>query len=81
MYGSAGAGGRRLRLHVRVVPILALIGLIHWALIILTNCTYNIPVVLSTHYVLVYLFSDAQKQFADVPSPLGTADATPESHT
>ena len=39
--GGAEAGGRRLRLHVRVVPILILIGLLHWALIILTDYTYN----------------------------------------
>ena len=45
--------GAKLRLHVRVVPILILIGLLHWALIILTDCTYNVPVALSTHYVLV----------------------------
>ena len=44
--------GAKLRLHVRVVPILILIGLLHWALIILTDCTYNVPVALSTHYVL-----------------------------
>jgi hypothetical protein len=70
-----------VRLHVRVVPILVLIGLIHRALIILTNYTYNILAALSTHYVLVYLFNDAQTQFADVPSPSGTVDATPELHT
>jgi hypothetical protein len=45
-----------MRLHVRVVPILILIGLLHWALIILTNCTYNVPLALSTRYVL-YLFN------------------------
>ena len=49
--------GAKLRLHVRVVPILILIGLLHWALIILTDCTYNVPVVLSTHYVLARLFT------------------------
>jgi len=44
-------------MHVRTVPILILIGLLHWALIILTDCTYNVPVALSTHYVLVRFFT------------------------
>jgi len=66
-------------LHVRAVPTLILIGLLHWALIILTNCTYNVPVALSTDYVL--LFTDGPTQLADVLSPSGIAYATPESHT
>ena len=79
--GGAGAGGRRLELHVRVVPIFILIGLLHWALIILTNCTYDIPVMLSTYYTLVHLFTDGPTQFVGVLLPSGTVGAVPELRT
>jgi len=59
--------GTKSEMHVRVVPILCLIGLLHWALIILTGCTHNVPVALSTRYVLARFFTDGQVQFADVP--------------
>jgi len=67
--------------HVRVVPILILIGLLHLALIILTNSTYNVPFVLSARYVLVYLFTDGPTQFVDVPSPSGIVGAAPGLRT
>jgi len=69
-----------VRLHVRVVPIL-LIGLLHWALILLTNCTYNVPITLSVRYIPVDLLNDGQTRFADVPSFSKIVDVTQESHT
>lgn len=72
-----------LRLHVRDVPMLVLIGLLYLAPITLTNYTYNIlePTALSTRYVLDYLFIDDPTQFAGVPSSSGIVGEAPESRT
>ena len=52
---SAGVRGQRLGLHVRLVPIPILIGLLHWALTILTESTYNATVVISTSLCTCFL--------------------------
>lgn len=81
---KCGSGMRRLRLHVRVAPMLVLIGLLYWALIILTNdaCTYySVLVALSTYYVLDHLFTCDPTQFFGVLSTSGIVGGAPESRT
>ena len=54
-----------------------------WSNTLGANYTYQLYLQYLGHavYVLVYLFTDGQTQLADVPSPSGTVDATPELHT